>query len=108
MEPSTNVDGDASSAAAAARTSAGFNGAVDERRRSPARSGADARELNRFNGAVDERRRRRIEQDRVPRRLVGFNGAVDERRRRQQARGLWIPDCPLLQWSRRRTSTETP
>ena len=131
MEPSTNVDGDQRDAGHAVASSTRFNGAVDERRRRRRRRAARRGGRPRFNGAVDERRRRRRRPRPMPSPTWRFNGAVDERRRRQPCAdggrrcdvASMEPSTNVdgdaialepgsgtvarLQWSRRRTSTET-
>jgi len=82
MEPSTNVDGDCTSAAPMVARPSRFNGAVDERRRRPTSRSFASRMSRCFNGAVDERRRRHERRRRAVAVVARFNGAVDERRRR--------------------------
>ena len=63
---------------------------------------------SRFNGAVDDSRRRRASPTSAAALGRCFNGAVDDRRRRRarpSSHGERI-DC-MLQWGRRRSSTET-
>ncbi len=107
MEPSTNVDGDRRRWRSALRPHPCFNGAVDERRRRRAASSGSAPRLASFNGAVDERRRRPPRPRSGRARSPSFNGAVDERRRRRNMVGHAGAGFFELQWSRRRTSTET-
>ncbi len=132
MEPSTNVDGDLATPNWPTALPACFNGAVDECRRRQVRARVAARRAgasmepstnvdgdhlitiivdlpvtHRFNGAVDECRRRRCVRRCKSSRRSSFNGAVDECRRRPSLKLALEPPAPLLQWSRRRMSTET-
>src|SRR3984885_8257097 len=106
MEPSTNVDGEAWVAAVPAAATGCFNGGVDERRRRGIPPRALRRTTGSFNGAVDERRRRecaRADGRGADAASMEPSTNVDgERNNRSSA-----AHGRLLQWSRRRTSTES-
>ena len=64
MGPSMSIDGVSPADAHRRARARGFNGAVDEHRRSRGRSGPGCRWTSCFNGAVDEHRRSRARRGR--------------------------------------------
>ena len=107
MEPSTNVDGERPAASRPPSTSTSFNGAVDERRRRVARNVCRCRSYVGFNGAVDERRRRAASRGpRVTRPRVASMEPSTNVDGEQKIVGGYV-EVVSLQWSRRRTSTES-